>query len=554
MKQKKIPYGLSDFKRVKTENYYYIDKTRFIPLVEDDADFLFFLRPRRFGKSLLINMLIAYFDIHYKDEFEEIFKDTWILNNQTPLKSSFYILKFDFSAVDITRYEESFRTNIALEIKYFIKKYNLDIKLPDNDPLDNLRDLFRYIKEKDLPLYIFIDEYDNFANKLLASNIANYKNIVTDKTASYKEFFTMLKAGTSDNDSAIKKMFFTGVTPVALYDVSSGSNIGKNVSLLKSYNDMVGITKDELKDMISYYNFEDKKQSIIKRCDDWYNNYRFSLDTTHTIYNSDMILYYFDYLIKTDAEPKNLIDTNVRTDYSKLKFLIYMNKKLNGNFELLNKLIVNEDVVTSDIKDNFSAFELTNSENFKSFLFSLGFMNLNRYRVSAKLQIPNQTIKKLLSEFIDFGYKSLDNYNFNTDEFNNQLLDLAYDKNLSCFHYLANVISTTSSLRDYIDGENFIKAYMLAYLNLNNFYEVYSEREFEKGFVDILLEKAKDEVPYGVMIELKYLKKEDNDTILEQKIQDAKNQLIKYDKGDNYIKIIIVFKRWEMVYCEELQC
>ena len=159
-------------------------------------------------------------------------------------------------------------------------------------------------------------------------------------------------------------------------------------------------------------------------------------------------------------------------------------------------------------------------------------------------------MKKLLSEFVDYGYRSLDNYKINVEDFNTSLAQLAINKDLSCFSYLANIIKNTSSLRDYIQGENFIKAYFLAYLNLNTFYEVFSEREFEKGYVDILLQPALSEVPYGAMIELKYLKKEDNDTILNEKIQEAKAQLTKYDKGDKYLKIIIVFKAYEMIYCE----
>ena len=313
---------------------------------------------------------------------------------------------------------------------------------------------------------------------------------------------------------------------------------------------MVGITSEELNGLIEYYNLSDKKEQIINRCNYWYNNYRFNEDIEHTIYNTDMIFYYFDYMLENDIEPEYFIDDNVRTDYTKLKFLVYTNKKLNGNFNMIKNLVAGETITSTAIKTNFSAFELGNEDNFKSFMFSLGFMNISKYRIGVKYKSPNQTMKKLLSEFVDYGYRSLDNYKINVEEFNNQLLDLAYDKNLSCFSYLANIIKNTSSLRDYIQGENFIKAYFLAYLNLNTFYEVFSEREFNQGFVDILLQPALAEVPYGAMIELKYLKKEDNDIILKDKIQEAKTQLIKYDKGNRYLKIIIVFKAYDMVYCE----
>ncbi len=547
MHKTKLPYGLSDFKRVKIEDFYYIDKTKFIEKIEDEASFLFFLRPRRFGKSLTISMLEAYYDVYYAEQFDEIFNSTYIIDNPTPLKSSFYLLRFDFSAVDITDYESSFRNHIHFKIDAFYRKYNLK-PIENTNPIDKLENLFDYCNENNLPIYILIDEYDNFVTKLLISDINAYKNMVTSKNAIYKEFFTMLKVGTS---GAIKKMFFTGVSPLAFYDVTSGSNIGVNISLVADFNDLVGLTKDELIEMIEFYGLTNKEH-IIKRCDEWYNSYRFNEDVTHTIYNSDMVLYYMKSLIQYDQEPRDLIDVNVRTDYSKLKFLVYTNKKLNGNFEMLNDLILGKKVTTTKIKDNFSAFELSNEDNFKSFMYSLGFMTIEKYRIAINLKIPNQTIKKLLAEFIHYAYKDFENYKINTDKLNNKLLDLGYEKDLSVFHYIAEAIKSSTSIRDYIDGENFVKAYLLAYLNLNTFYELKSEVESNKGYIDILLDPIKDEVPFGVIIELKYIKRSEfNQDILDKQIIQAKKQLNQYDMGERYLKIVLVFNGWEMVWCEE---
>ncbi|MEA2027974.1 MAG: AAA family ATPase, partial [Campylobacterota bacterium] len=358
---RKLPYGLSDFRRVIEENWYYIDKTNFIEKIEKEQSFLFFLRPRRFGKSLTISMLEYYYDSYHADDFDDIFRGTYVASHSTPLKSSFCVLRFDFSAVDTTDYESSFRANINITIEFFLRRYKIDLTLANDNPIDNLRRVFEYCEEQNMPIYILIDEYDNFVTKLLINDMNAYKNIVTTQNAIYKEFFTMLKVGTT---GAVKKMFVTGVSPLALYDVTSGSNIGKNISLAESFNDMVGITKSELIDMIEFYGLEDKKEHIISRCDEWYNSYKFHKNVDHTIYNSDMILYYFDSMIRNNREPDNLIDTNVRTDYSKLKFLIYSNQKLNGNFKMLNKLILGEKVLLNEIKDNFSAFELASSDNF----------------------------------------------------------------------------------------------------------------------------------------------------------------------------------------------
>ncbi len=558
MQLKKLPYGLSDFKRVKTENYYYFDKTSFIEKIENEADFLFFLRPRRFGKSLTIAMLEAYYDVYYKEQFNDIFQNTYILENQTPYKSSFYILRFDFSGVDITDYESSFRNNIHSELIRFSQRYKIDLNFEAKNPIDNMKYLLGYCSTNQLPLYILIDEYDNFVNKLLVSDMQSYQGMVTNKEAFYKEFFTMLKVGTSGNDSAIKKMFFTGVSPLALFDVTSGSNIGKNISLNETFNDMVGVTKKELLELISYYRLQEKQDAIIERCDTWYNNYRFHKDTEHTIYNSDMILYYFDNLIRTNKEPEQLIDVNVRTDYSKLKYLVYTNKKLNGNFDLLNQLIQNEKVTIDTIKDNFSAFEMLEVDNFKSFLFSLGFLTMKKDLFQIELSIPNQTIKKIVADFIYSAYKDI-NFHPRLDTFNNHLAQFAINKDLRVFHYLNEQVKAQSTIRDYIDGESFIKGFLVAYLSLNPYYEVKTEFEVTKGFVDILLNPSKPEIPYGGMIELKYIPKSQfSEKLKKAKIKDALEQLDRYDittvkhlRDKPFVRIILVYCGWEMVYCQE---
>ncbi len=238
-------------------------------------------------------MLEYYYDIYYKNEFENTFKDTYILDNATVLKSSFYVLKFDFSAVDTTDYENSFRMHLNIRIDSFCDRYNIPI-IEKGNPINRLEILFIYCRKHNFPIYILIDEYDNFVTKLFIGDISAYKKIVTSKNAIYKELFTMLKVGTS---GAVKKMFMTGVSPLALYDVTSGNNISKNISLEEDFNDMVGITKNELIDMIHFYDLESQKEHIIARCDEWYNSYRFYEDIEHTIYNSDMILYYFNSIL-----------------------------------------------------------------------------------------------------------------------------------------------------------------------------------------------------------------------------------------------------------------
>jgi len=262
-KMKKIPYGISDFKRLKTENFYFIDKTNYIEKIENyPSSYLMFLRPRRFGKSLLIAILEAYYDIYFKDEFDDIFADTYIKEHRTKEVSSYMVLRFDFSAIDIYNVEESFRNYLLRHINAFIDRYSLDIE-PIDSPIDLLDSIFVYMKKNGLNFYLLIDEYDNFANKLLLNNRDDYLNIVSKKTASFKQFFTSLKAGTTGNNAPIKRMFITGVTPMTMYDVTSGFNIGDNISLKEEFHNLVGLNQTELEQTLKYFELEDRVDKTI---------------------------------------------------------------------------------------------------------------------------------------------------------------------------------------------------------------------------------------------------------------------------------------------------
>ena len=347
---KKIPYGMSDFKEIKINNYYYIDKTNFIEKIEDNSNFLFFLRPRRFGKSLLISTLESYYDKNYKDEFDELFKDTYIINNLTSLKSSFHIMKFDFSAVDITDYINSFQNHILSVIDRFLDSYSLDIKFISDNPISRLDQLFMYCSSKRISIYVLIDEYDNFVNKILIDDMNVYKDLVTTREAFYKQFFTILKVGTSGTDAPIKKMFFTGVSPLALFDVTSGSNIGSNISMDDIFNDMVGITKSEVKELINYYGFDKQRDKIIDRFNEWYDNYRFSEGVEYTIYNTDMVLYYLKSLIYDDEEPND--SSFVQSNGCQYYEPIEIPKMLDHKNKLLSMFCLN----TQGLKSHWDAF------------------------------------------------------------------------------------------------------------------------------------------------------------------------------------------------------
>ena len=564
---KKIPYGISDFKLLKTEDYYFIDKTDYIPKIENyTSRYLMFLRPRRFGKSLLIAMLEAYYDTAFKDEFEIIFKDTYILNNRTKEASSYMILRFDFSAVDIFNVNESFKNLLKLKMGSFIKKYKIEIdsELKIDNPIDILNTILEYIQEKHLNLYILIDEYDNFANRLFLNSREDYMDIVTQKTAPFKQFFTTLKAGASGNNAPIKRMFITGVTPMTMYDVTSGFNIGDNISLHPDFYNLVGINEKELDKILSCFDIKDKIDKKILQ--EWYNHYIFSEEHRELIYNTDMILYFIKQFIIRYKLPKEMIDINVRSDYSKLKSIIYTDKKLNGNFKTLQMLIGGKNISISNLVQDFSALNLHKEENFKSFLFYLGLVTIVDRKLKLNLKIPNETVKRIDIDFLTNALELKKVFKINTSKLSDFLAEFALHGDLEVFRYLAKMIKENTGIRDYIYTEQTVKSMYLAYLSLTPYYVIKSEEELNKGFSDILLKPLNPYVEYVGLLEFKFIKRGENKPSqkkIESLVIEAQKQLDGYKEDDlvqKYLKkglklqmVVMVFWGWEMLYCEKYE-
>ena len=556
--KKPIPYGISDFKDVVT-NYYYIDKTKFIPTIEEYGAFLYLIRPRRFGKSLFLNMLDFYYNVKYKEQFD-LLKDCYIHKNPTPLKNSFHVMKFDFSAVSTKGdIDSNFSIECNFSIQRFIDNYKLDVKIDKNKPAHiNMRDTFEQLKQNHptIKVYILIDEYDNFINNLLMNDKPLYEKLVSSTEAIYKEFFKLLKALTNENDSLLKKMFFTGVSPLAIFDVTSGSNIGINITNKFNLNDMVGMTQKDVEDMVDYYKLDDiyyKNKEKIKK---WYNNYKFNELVQKPIYNTDMVLHYINEIKVSGIEPKELVDINVRTDYSKLKYLVHTNNYLNGNFNALKTLFRDNYILVDTIKDSFSAFELTKEENFISLLYYLGLVTIESGSIlGIKLIIPNHTIRIIMAEFVNTMLNETNTLNLNIRDFSNLIYDLAFDDSLELFSFLANELDKATSIRDLVSQESDIKMFYMTYFSLNRLYATISELELNKGYADIFLLKApniKDDIP-NILIEFKFFKQTDKNINLEETIKGAKEQITKYKQTSKFSvdkSIIVIFQGFRLLFCE----
>ena len=579
MQVKKIPYGDADFGKIIQQNKLYVDKTRFIHELESLADYIFIIRPRRFGKSLWINLLQYYYDINLKNYFNELFKETYIGKNPTPNRNSYLTIAFNFSMVDpsVDRVQEAFQRYVHNVIEDFLLRYQQHFDKHILEEIQRIafidqkiQKLFLYCSRNKLKVYMFIDEYDNFTNTILTTSGKNEYLKLTQGEGPFRYFFNLLKGLTSMPFSGLDKLFITGVSPVTMDDVTSGFNIGTNISLNPNINEFMGFTESEALSIIQYYHHAGQlslnPDDCINIMKSWYNNYRFSAKAAKVLFNSDMVLYFVQQSIQEKALPRKLIDQNVRIDYKKLRYLVTIERRLNGNFSRLKSIIEDQEIV-SDIVDSFPVEELTEQENFISLLYYFGLLTIQEQkRGKYLLKIPNLTIRNLMYGYIRSGFNDVNIFKIDIWKLSDLITNMAYDGHWKpFFQFMSEQIEKQTAIRDYLNGEKVIQGFLLAYLNVSDYYITQSETEMNKGYSDIYMEPFLAKYPdltYSYLIELKYISKSDyKEKKLQEKIQDAQKQLDQYEKTDrvknsirntNLKKVILVYKAWELVYCEEM--
>jgi len=568
---KKIPYGISSYKTIRQKNCYYVDKTRYIPEFENAGEFLFLIRPRRFGKSSLLTVLESYYDIARKDEYELLFDGTYINDHPTPEKNSYLILKFNFSQVspDPEKVESSFQGHARNCFFFFGKKYRefLDddyFKMMDEHEKahQKLEFLLRYVGYKGLKVYVLIDEYDNFTNTILATAGQEKYHELTHGAGFFRFFFSILKGAGDQVDSGIGRMFITGVSPVTLDDVTSGFNIGRNISLLPGFNEVLGFTRQDVTELLNHYDLSAAESDAVMRLmEEWYDNYRFSYRAEGTLFNTDMVLYFMCHFLKSRTPPDNMIDQNVRIDYGKLRHLVVLDRKLNGNFSYLSEIIGTEGAGTGKITESFPVERLYKPSNFISLLFYFGLLS---YTESGELRIPNRTVKQLMYEYIREGYEDTDVFNPDLLLFASLIRKMAYDGQWEpVFRFLAQEVEKQTSVRDYLGGEKVVQTFLLAYLNVTDYFITRSEAEMGKGFADLYLEPFLAKYPdlkYAYLIEVKYITRgEFSEEKMTEQLADAKTQLMKYADDEGIIRrcggaalkrIALVFSGWELKAAE----
>ena len=399
---KKLPYGISNYEELIEDGYYYVDKTMYIEKLENLAEKrILFLRPRKFGKTLFTSMIENYYDIRKVDEFEKLYKDTYIGKNPTKLKNSYHILKFNFSGIDTTDEESTmkgFKSKTIASIKLFVERYKLDFYINNDDEaeniLDNLLKAFSFQRNNE-KIYVIIDEYDHFANELLGFNTNQFKNLVS-KNGKVRKWYEILKEGT---ESVVDRIFITGVAPITLDSLTSGFNISTDITQDESFNEMMGFTEKELKKLMTDQDIEEEKQKeILPVMRENYDGYKFSLYGKEKIYNSNMCLFFLNRYIRFDRIPLELIDVNIASDYSKLGKMLDLCKGEERE-KVIEKTVSGEGIV-SEIRQKFNpAIEFTETDLI-SMLFYLGYLTIvGEVFEKPELSIPNRVMKEIYSDY-----------------------------------------------------------------------------------------------------------------------------------------------------------
>ncbi len=576
-KIKKISYGQAEFGTLRSDNCYYVDKTRFIPLLEAAPRYVFFVRPRRFGKSLWLSVLEYYYDINEKDRFEEMFGGTYISDHPTENRNSYLIMTFNFAAVnpDPLYIRESFEDNGRAVAEDFLKRYpryfsrseqEEILSLPTAEGL--LRRIFSHTARSGLKLYMFIDEYDNFANTVLSVSGKDEYERLTRGQGFFRFFFNLLKTATSVKGSGLDRLFITGVSPVTMDDVTSGMNIGENISLDARFNDLLGFTVPEVREMLQYYQAPDMNaDSCFNVMEQWYDGYQFDRKgRTGKVFNSDMVLYFIKEYMKENEMPSDMVDQNIRIDYTKLRHLMLTDQKLNGNFSELRKIIKTGET-QCELQVSFPLEHLLHPDNFISLLYYFGLLTVTGAEGGYQtLRIPNMTIRKLMYGYIRDAYRDADIFRIDLRDLGMRMREMAYRGNWKpVFRFIAGEIKTQASVRNYLDGERAVQMFLLAYLNISNYYLCQTEREMSKGYADIFLEPFLAKFPdvrHGYLIEMKYIRRSEyTETLKQKKIRQAEDQLKKYaddeklqklTQGYTLKRLILIYRGWELVHDSEV--
>lgn len=583
---KLVPYGVADFATVIEQNLYYVDKTMFIPELEKQPRNLFFIRPRRFGKSIFLSMLYSYYDCAQSHKFQSLFGNLWIGQHPTPLQGKYQVLFLDFSQItgNIDKLETKFNSYLSINLDAFVRQYSeyyqaeMEEILAQEDFEEKMELIFKAAKAHQYHLYLIIDEYDNFTNVILNERGENVYHAITHADGFYRDVFKKFKGN-------FERIFMMGVSPVTLDDVTSGFNIGWNISIKPEFDEMLGFSTTDVVEMFTYYKehgsipVDSDIDAIVNDMKPWYDNYCFAeeaLKKKTRMFNCDMVLYYLRNYMDNGCSPRQMIDPNTRTDYGKMKKLLQFDK-LDGERKGIIRKIAEEEQIVTQLYESFSAYQIPKAEIFPSLLFYYGMLTIKGTRGSKLiLGIPNNNVRKQYYGYLEEEYQAKAYVDVN--QLTDYYYDMAYDgKWEEGLRFMADAYAKVSSVRDGIEAERNLQGFFMAYLNLNDYYITAPELELNHGYCDFFLlpDLTHYASQHSYILELKVLSKKDFSAIVEGEFTEDGKPMTKAEKqwreaveqihryaeaprvealrqGTKLHLIIMQFEGWELKRMEEV--
>ena len=583
---KLVPYGVADFATVIEQNLYYVDKTMFIPELEKQPRNLFFIRPRRFGKSIFLSMLYSYYDCAQSHKFQSLFGNLWIGQHPTPLQGKYQVLFLDFSQItgNIDKLETKFNSYLSINLDAFVRQYSeyyqaeMEEILAQEDFEEKMELIFKAAKAHKYHLYLIIDEYDNFTNVILNERGEKVYHAITHADGFYRDVFKKFKGN-------FERIFMMGVSPVTLDDVTSGFNIGWNISIKPEFDEMLGFSTTDVVEMFTYYKehgsipADSDIDAIVKDMKPWYDNYCFAkqaLKKKTRMFNCDMVLYYLRNYMDAGCPPEEMIDPNTRTDYGKMKKLLQFDK-LDGERKGIIRKIAEEEQIVTQLYESFSAYQIPKAEIFPSLLFYYGMLTIKGTRGSKLiLGIPNNNVRKQYYGYLEEEYQAKAYVDVN--QLTDYYYDMAYDgKWEEGLRFMADAYAKVSSVRDGIEAERNLQGFFMAYLNLNDYYITAPELELNHGYCDFFLlpDLTHYASQHSYILELKVLSKKDFSVVVEGEFTEDGKPMTKAEKqwreaveqihryaeaprveallqGTKLHLIIMQFEGWELKRMEEV--
>ena len=557
----KMPYGISNYEKIVNDGYYYVDKTMYIEKLENLPETnIMFLRPRKFGKTLFTSVLENYYDKNKKDNFEKLYGNTYIGKKPTKLKNSYCILRFNFSGINTENEEttmKGFKEKVTISIEGFTKIYGIDFYINPEQTVEgmtrSLIEAFKIQKPQE-KIYIIIDEYDHFANELLGFNTEQFRNLVS-KNGKVRKWYEILKEGT---ETVVDRIFITGVAPITLDSLTSGFNIGKDISQDIRFNEMMGFTREELVQILNNEEIPvEEQKKILPIMKENYNGYKFSMKAKNEIYNSNMCLYFLSEYSWSKEVPEDLIDVNIASDYNKVGKMLNLCKGEN-RLEILRKTVQGEPIINKIVKKFNPAIEFTENDMI-SMLYYLGYLTISGELVGIpELTIPNKVMKEI---YADYFMQMMDKEaEFRIDNNANQeiLIQLAKEGRIDKIVEILKIYLNNLSNRDLIKfDEKYIKLIFYCIAMNIKAYSTKSEMEVNRNYPDILLVPRDSSKGYkAVMVEFKYIKKGEV-AKLEDKQKEAREQIERYSSFED-IKDIQGLRKYTIVvvtndiYVEEI--